>query len=136
METEEKRDALYKLALEGTEQRISNTQMQISSSYRSIFKNQVTGITTVGRESIFELPASSSRGEFLAYVGHRRDVSSTTADPYTYVNVNGRLYMNPVLFYDYESGDNRRDFSALPYYYKDNTPTLASYASSVYFAKW
>ena len=135
-EDEAKRDALYKIALDATEEIISNTKMQISSSYQSIFKDQVTGITTVGRESIFELPASSSRGEFLAYVGHRRDVSSTTADPYTYVNVNGRLYMNPVLFYDYESGDNRRDFSALPYYYKDNTPTIASNASTLYLAKW
>lgn len=127
-----KRESLYKIVAEETADVIANGSFTLASDYAQIFKDQCQDVISMGRESIFELPAANgTRGEFMSYVAQRRK-----ADDYTSIDLSGRIMMVPSFFYDYEATDLRRDISAKPYYFDGGVAKLASDASSFYVSKW
>ena len=131
------RENLMKLVLKETDEILASTSFKLAATYDKVFKDQCADVISTGRESIFEIPSSTSRGEFMSFLAHKRDVSeSDNKDPYTDAKLNGRIYMNPALFYGYEKGDLRRDICVLPYYFTNGTAKFASNANTLYLSKW
>lgn len=131
-EEEAKRQELYRIAADETEEIINSGYYQLASRYEQIFIDQCQDVVATGRESIFEIPAANgTRGEFMSYVAQRRKI-----DEYTAIDLAGRIMMVPSFFYDYESTDLRRDISAKPYYFEGGVAKMASDASSFYLSKW
>lgn len=64
-----------------------------------------------GLESLWEIPFSAGRGRVIFDLGVRH----TTADRYTDQNRGGTNGPNPVMFYEYDENDARRDVTCVPY---------------------
>lgn len=64
-----------------------------------------------GLESLWEIPFSSGRGRVIFDLG----VKHTTADKYTQQAKGGANGPNPIMFYEYDTEDTRRDVTCVPY---------------------
>ncbi|MEG1585256.1 MAG: RagB/SusD family nutrient uptake outer membrane protein [Bacteroidales bacterium] len=131
-EEEAKRLELYRIAADETEEVINSGTYKLADAYEHIFMDQCQDVISIGRESVFEIPAANgTRGEFMSYVAQRRKI-----DQYTAIDLAGRIQMVPSFFYDYEMKDLRRDISAKPYYFEGGVAKMATDASSFYLSKW
>lgn len=64
-----------------------------------------------GREILWEIPFAEGRGRVLFDLG----VKHTTVDKYTAQAKGGANGPNPIMFYEYEIEDERRDVTCVPY---------------------
>lgn len=104
-------------------------------SYAEIFKTICQRNFTGGSEIIFQMPFSSSRGEYLSYLGLRREFSKLTEDKYSKITIKGEISVVPSFFYDFKTGDTRRDVTAAPYKWVDDVQTLTG-INKFYLAKF
>ncbi|MFD2162293.1 RagB/SusD family nutrient uptake outer membrane protein [Paradesertivirga mongoliensis] len=84
-----------------------------------------------GQESMWEIPFSEGRGRVIFDLGVRH----TTIDKYTGQNRGGANGPNPIMLYEYEQGDVRRDVTIVPYEWT-NGVQVPSVLSRLYFGKY
>lgn len=83
--------------------------------YEEVFRTLCGESLTAGLESLWEIPFSSGRGRVIFDLG----LQHTTVDKYTGQNRGGTAGPNPVMFYEYEKEDVRRDVTCIPYVWTD-----------------
>ncbi|WP_367210571.1 RagB/SusD family nutrient uptake outer membrane protein [Sphingobacterium sp. R2] len=79
--------------------------------FEEVFKTLCQEKGQAGLESLWEIPFSEGRGRVIFDLG----VKHTTTDKYTGQNKGGTNGPNPIMFYEYEKEDVRRDVSCVPY---------------------
>jgi hypothetical protein len=125
------RPKMYAIAKKECQDIIESKKCNLSASFEAIFKENCQDVVSSGRESIFELPYSSTRGQMVSYCGLRHD----NGDKYTTVTIKGEFGPSPVLYYDYDTVDTRRDVTCIPYKWKDGKQQLTS-VKLWYFGKY
>ncbi len=99
--------------------------------FEEVFKvlNQETG--AAGLESMWEIPFSEGRGRVIFDLG----VKHTTVDKYTAQNKGGTNGPNPIMLYEYDADDVRRDVTVVPYEWTDGKQ-VPSALGRLYFGKY
>ena len=80
-------------------------------TFEGVFKSLHSEKYTAGKEILWEIPFSEGRGRVIFDLG----VKHETADKYTDQNKGGTNGPNPIMFYEYEKEDVRRDVTCVPY---------------------
>lgn len=80
-------------------------------SFKDNFKKLCEDNVSAGGESLWEIPFSDGRGRVLYTWG----VKHNTKDQYTQQAQGGVNGPNPILYYEYDSKDIRRDITCVPY---------------------
>jgi starch-binding outer membrane protein, SusD/RagB family len=84
-------------------------------TFEGVFRSLHNEQYIAGREILWEIPFSEGRGRVIFDLGVRH----TTVDKYTGQNRGGTNGPNPVIFYEYDVDDVRRDVTAVPYEWTD-----------------
>jgi starch-binding outer membrane protein, SusD/RagB family len=84
-------------------------------TFEGVFRSLHNEQFIAGREILWEIPFSEGRGRVIFDLGVRH----TTVDKYTGQNRGGSNGPNPVIFYEYDVDDVRRDVTAVPYEWTD-----------------
>ncbi len=79
--------------------------------YEQIFRRNMEDNTVAGGESLWEIPFADGRGRvnFTFAIRHRG------IDQYTGQARGGSAFIAPTLYYDFATGDTRRDITCVPY---------------------
>ncbi len=111
---------------------------RLSSSFENFFRNQCQDIVVSGGESLFELPFSNTRGEYMSYLGlrHEGDKIANGVDKYATTNMKCEVNVVPSFFYDYNQADSRRDVTVLPMKWVNGQKQMAGTVANFYLAKW
>jgi hypothetical protein len=80
-------------------------------SFEDVFKLLAREQEQAGLESLWEIPFSAGRGRVIFDLG----VKHTTVDKYTQQAKGGTNGPNPIMYYEYDSDDVRRDVTCVPY---------------------
>lgn len=106
--------------------------------FEEFFRNQCQDVVSAGKESLFEIPFSNSRGEYMSYLGlrHEGDNISKGVDKYTTIVIKSEVNVTPSFFFDYNQGDLRRDITVLPMKWVDGQKQMTGNVSNFYLAKW
>jgi hypothetical protein len=85
--------------------------------FEEVFKNYYCGenFTAANNEIFWEVPFSQGRGRVIYDLG----VKHTNNDKYTKQAKGGTNGPNPIMFYEYEKEDVRRDVTCVPYEWTD-----------------
>lgn len=83
--------------------------------FEEVFKTLAGERNEAGLESLWEIPFSEGRGRVIFDLGVRH----TNVDQYTGQNRGGTNGPNPIMFYEYDVDDTRRDVSCVPYEWTD-----------------
>ena len=84
-------------------------------TFEGVFRSLHSEQFIAGSEILWEIPFSEGRGRVIFDLGVRH----TTVDQYTGQNRGGSNGPNPVIFYEYDVDDVRRDVTAVPYEWTD-----------------
>jgi hypothetical protein len=125
------KEVLYPIALKACEEVIESGSCILEPDFVDIWKNNMADIVAAGRESLFEIPFSISRGRWMSTWA----VPHFTADKYIDVDAGGSGGPTPNFFYDYDVEDERRDITCVPYYWEEGVQVLSS-VSQWYFGKY
>lgn len=79
--------------------------------FKEVFTNLNQEVVKAGQESMWEIPFAEGRGRVIFDLG----VKHTTVDKYTAQNKGGTDGPNPIMWYEYDREDVRRDVSVVPY---------------------
>lgn len=79
--------------------------------FEEAFKALASEKTQAGLESLWEIPFSAGRGRVIFDLG----VKHTTVDKYTQQAKGGANGPNPIMYYEYDKDDVRRDVTCVPY---------------------
>ncbi|MDX9882573.1 MAG: RagB/SusD family nutrient uptake outer membrane protein [Prolixibacteraceae bacterium] len=101
--------------------------------FEEVFKNYYCGenLTAVNNEILFEIPFSEGRGRVIFDLG----VKHTNTDKYTGQAKGGTDGVNPVMWYEYEKEDVRREVSCVPYEWT-NGKQVPTNLNKWYFGKY
>ena len=80
-------------------------------TFEGVFKSLHNENTKAGLESLWEIPFSEGRGRVIFDLG----VKHTNVDKYTGQNRGGTNGPNPIMWYEYDKDDVRRDVTCVPY---------------------
>jgi starch-binding outer membrane protein, SusD/RagB family len=83
--------------------------------FEEVFRTHHREQYIAGQEVLWEIPLSEGRGRVIFDLGVRH----TNADKYTAQNRGGTNGPNPIMFYEYDIEDVRRDVSCVPYEWTD-----------------
>lgn len=84
-------------------------------TFEGVFKSLHAEQYIPGREILWEIPFSEGRGRVIFDLGVRH----TTVDRFTGQNRGGTNGPNPIMFYEYDVEDTRRDVTCVPYEWTD-----------------
>jgi hypothetical protein len=98
--------------------------------FEEAFKTYCGETLQAGLESLWEIPFSEGRGRVIFDLG----VKHTTTDTYTGQNKGGTNGVNPVIYFDYDKDDVRRDVTCVPYEWTDGKQVPV--AGRFYFGKY
>ena len=129
-----RRTELYTIARDECKDIIAQDPRTLGN-YEDVFKRICERNFASGSEIIFQMPFSSSRGEYVSYLGLRREYEKLSGDKYSSITVKGEISVVPSFFYDLQTGDTRRDVTAAPYKWVDDVQTLTS-VNKFYLAKF
>lgn len=120
-EDESTRREYYSIAKQECWDIIESGKFRLESDFTKIFKDQCQFSTSLGRESIFELPYKpASRGQMYYFFGMSwaKDSVYVTGN---LTSIGGTLNVVPSFFYDFNDNDTRKNATAAPYTmkYKD-----------------
>jgi starch-binding outer membrane protein, SusD/RagB family len=104
---------LYPIALQECKDVINSGTARLVNSFEQLWRNNCLENTSVGSESLWEIPFADGRGRHLYTYG----VKHSTADQYTKQPQGGVYGPLPNVFYDYDVKDIRRDITCVPYQY-------------------
>lgn len=99
--------------------------------FEEIFKALAGEKFQAGQESLWEIPFSAGRGRVIFDLG----VKHTTTDKYTQQNKGGTNGPNPIMFYEYDVDDVRRDVTCVPYEWT-NGKQVPTNLGKWYFGKY
>ncbi|RDC57542.1 RagB/SusD family nutrient uptake outer membrane protein [Pedobacter chinensis] len=105
--------------------------------FEEIFRKLNEEAGAAGLESIWEIPFSEGRGRVIFDLG----VKHLKTDKYTGQNKGGTNGPNPIMLYEYEAGDVRRDVTVVPYEWDGGTGDTGGYQvpsslGRLYFGKY
>ncbi len=113
---------LYPKALAALEDVIENAGLSLYENFEDIWKFYCNLSTEYGKEIIFGLPFSDTRGRHLSE-------NAVPNKKYNFGSGGGRKGISPSLFFRYDVDDSRRDVTCCPYQYDENgiaSPSTAS----------
>lgn len=90
---------------------INSGNALLEPTFEGVFRALHNEEFIAGREIMWEIPFSEGRGRVIFDLGVRH----TTTDKYTNQNRGGTNGPNPIMFYEYEVDDARRDVTCVPY---------------------
>ncbi len=124
------RDKMYQIAKKECLDIINSKTLKLLG-FEQVFKtlNEETGLA--GLESMWEIPFSEGRGRVIFDLG----VKHTTIDKYTKQNKGGVDGPNPIMLYEYDKADVRRDVTIVPYEWT-NGIQVPSALNRLYFGKY
>jgi len=129
-------DKMYAIAKKECLEIIASGKLRLLG-FEEVFRklNEETG--TAGLESMWEIPFSDGRGRVIFDLG----VKHIKTDQYTGQNKGGTDGPNPIMLYEYENEDVRRDVTVVPYEWDggDGTKGAAQVPSALgrlYFGKY
>lgn len=94
---------------------INSGTAHLEPSFEGVFKALHSENFEAGREILWEIPFSEGRGRVIFDLGIRH----TTTDKYTGQNRGGTNGPSPIMFYEYDVEDARRDVTCVPYEWTD-----------------
>ncbi len=103
--------------------------------FEQTFKTYNGEKLTAGLESLWEIPFSEGRGRVIFDLG----VKHTNVDKYTAQNKGGTNGPNPIMYYEYDKDDVRRDVTCVPYEWTDGAQvptTLGKWYFGKYRYEW
>ncbi|RZK91904.1 MULTISPECIES: RagB/SusD family nutrient uptake outer membrane protein [Pedobacter] len=105
--------------------------------FEEVFRKLNEEAGAAGLESIWEIPFSEGRGRVIFDLG----VKHLKTDKYTGQNKGGTNGPNPIMLYEYETGDVRRDVTVVPYEWDGGTGDTGGYQvpsslGRLYFGKY
>lgn len=124
------RDKMYAIAKKECLDIINSGTLRLLG-FEEVFKtlNQETGLA--GLESMWEIPFAEGRGRVTFDLGVRH----TTTDKYTGQNKGGTNGPNPIMLYEYDNDDVRRDVTVVPYEWTGGKQ-VPSTLGRLYFGKY
>lgn len=125
------KSVLYPIALSACEDVINSGTCILEPSFIDIWKNNMQDVIAAGRESLFEIPYSNTRGRWM----YTWAVEHTTVDEYTGIACGGDGGPVANLFYDYDVDDSRRDVTCVPYKWTNGVQEISG-VDSWYFGKY
>lgn len=137
---EDRQDSLYRVAKQACLDLVaiegSASGYRLENSFENFFKQQCQYSVSAGREAIFQLPFSKTRGEYLSYLGLRREFEKNKeGDQYASITIKNEVSVVPSFFYDYDSSDTRRDVTIAPYKWVDDVQVMTA-VNNFNLAKW
>lgn len=103
--------------------------------FEEVFRTLCAEQTRAGLESLWEIPFSEGRGRVIFDLGVRH----TNVDQYTGQARGGTNGPNPIMFYEYDADDTRRDVTCVPYEWTDGRQvptTLGRWQFGKYRYEW
>ena len=133
------RDKMYAIAKKECLEIIESKELRLLG-FEEIFKKFNEEAGAAGLESMWEIPFSEGRGRVIFDLGVRH----TKTDKYTGQNKGGTDGPNPIMLYEYDRDDVRRDVSVVPYEWDRNAADAAdkggfqvpSALARLYFGKY
>lgn len=124
------RDKMYEIAKTECLDIINSGKLRLLG-FEEVFRtlNEETG--AAGKESMWEIPFSEGRGRVIFDLG----VKHTTTDKYTGQNKGGTNGPNPIMLYEYDADDVRRDVTVVPYEWT-NGVQVPTNLNKLYFGKY
>ena len=104
-------DKMYAIAKQECLDVYNNQQGKLEGTFEGVFKTLHQEKFVAGREILWEIPFSEGRGRVIFDLGVRH----TTTDDYTGQAKGGTNGPNPIMFYEYDVDDTRRDVTCVPY---------------------
>lgn len=102
---------MYKIALDECRDVILSGTAQLESSFETLWRNYNEEKIASGGESLWEIPFSAGRGRVL----YSFAVRHRSVDQYTGQAKGGIAGPLPIVFYDFDENDTRRDVTCVPY---------------------
>ncbi len=139
-----KRDSLYQVAKKACEDVIvmegTSSGYKLMNTFEDFFRNQCQDDVSSGKEAIFQMPFSSTRGEYMSYLGLRHEFEAKKYDQWvgnenTPMTIKNEVSVVPSFFYDFASSDTRRDVTIAPFKWKDGVQVMTS-VNVFNLAKW
>lgn len=131
------KSVLYPKALEALKDVISNSGLSLEPDYETLWRNVNNMDLTAGREVIWVIPFSNSRGRWN-YTFAVRNNGYTTYSPTT-SDRGGQAGPVPYVYYWYGENDTRRDVSCVNFEWEDRGSGTLPYPAGIanwYFGKY
>ncbi|MBN2164653.1 MAG: RagB/SusD family nutrient uptake outer membrane protein [Marinilabiliaceae bacterium] len=112
---------LYPIALKACEDVYENGSSMLMPNFIDIWKYNLADGVEAGKESLFEIPYSDTRGRWM----YSWAVPHLTVDKYTESTAGGSGGPVPNLFYDYDVDDTRRDVTCVPYNWNNGVQEIS-----------
>ncbi|WP_256011477.1 RagB/SusD family nutrient uptake outer membrane protein [Desertivirga xinjiangensis] len=124
------RDKMYAIAKKECLDIIGSKSLRLLG-FEEVFRKLNEEAGEAGLESMWEIPFSAGRGRVIFDLGVRH----TNPDKYTKQAKGGTDGPNPIMLYEYEKDDVRRDVTIVPYEWTDGIQVPSS-LSRLYFGKY
>ncbi len=113
------REKMYNIAKQECLDVINSGRARLQG-FEEVFRALHSEKLVAGQEILWEIPFSEGRGRVIFDLGVRH----TTTNKYTGQNRGGTNGPNPVMFYEYDRDDVRRDVTCVPYEWSKNSSDL------------
>ena len=126
-ESEEKRAELWGIVKKECEELLASGYYSFPTdreSFEQFWRDIMSDVISVGRESIFEIGFKTGRGR----VAHTMGAYHGNVDKYVSKTISPYIVASPVLYYRYQQGDVRRDVTVIPYKYVTEDKNLVGSA--------
>ncbi|MHC1704214.1 MAG: RagB/SusD family nutrient uptake outer membrane protein [Tenuifilaceae bacterium] len=127
---------LYPIALQECKDVIISGKAKLEGSFETLWRKNCEENITAGGESLWEIPYADGRGRHLYTYG----VKHNSVDQFTGQAQGGVFGPLPVVFYDFDVLDTRRDVSCVPYRWGNAVAGIAKQeligVNTWYFGKW
>ena len=130
------KDKMYAIAKRECVDIINSGKLRLLG-FEEVFRKLNEEAGAAGLESMWEIPFSEGRGRVIFDLG----VKHLKTDKYTGQNKGGTNGPNPIMLYEYEAGDVRRDVTVVPYEWDGGTGDTGGYQvpsslGRLYFGKY
>jgi len=130
------REKMYAIAKKESVEIIDSKKLRLLG-FEEVFRKLNEEGGAAGLESMWEIPFSEGRGRVIFDLGVRH----LKTDQYTGQNKGGTNGVNPIMLYEYDASDVRRDVSVVPYEWDGGDGTkgaiqVPSTLGRLYFGKY
>lgn len=130
------KDKMYAIAKKECVEIIDSKKLRLLG-FEEVFRKLNEESGAAGLESMWEIPFSEGRGRVIFDLGVRH----LKTDQYTGQNKGGTNGVNPIMLYEYDNDDVRRDVTVVPYEWDGGDGTKGAYQvpstlGRLYFGKY
>ncbi len=130
------KDKMYAVAKKECVEIIDSKKLRLLG-FEEVFRKLNEESGAAGLESMWEIPFSEGRGRVIFDLGVRH----LKTDQYTGQNKGGTNGVNPIMLYEYDNDDVRRDVTVVPYEWDGGDGTKGAYQvpstlGRLYFGKY